>query len=213
MKRIHLSLKILTIILVIIIIKSWKEIFYSSIYQAISNRQIKVMFQNRESANYHIKTQALCLLFKWQTWLFSLELVEILISDFTVLIDSFLRFVPRLFLSKRQFRRGTLPHTNHLHNSHNRRPLSFHQLLMILRECVTFTYALVTDQEPRVCQGCTVNGAIFTLDDNDDGSSRQKNLSSFGMYVQVRSFFFPLLKWSKIFLKRFFRSNFSGTIF
>lgn len=44
MKRIHLSLKILTIILVIIIIKSWKEIFYSSIYQAISNRQIKVMF-------------------------------------------------------------------------------------------------------------------------------------------------------------------------
>lgn len=43
MKRIHLSLKILTIILVIIIIKSWKEIFYSSIYQAISNRQ-KVMF-------------------------------------------------------------------------------------------------------------------------------------------------------------------------
>lgn len=111
MKRIHLSLKILTIILVIIIIKSWKEIFYSSIYQAISNRQIKVMFQNRESANYHIKTQALCLLFKWQTWLFSLELVEILISDFTVLIDSFLRFVPRLFLSKRQFRRGTLPHT------------------------------------------------------------------------------------------------------
>lgn len=43
-KRIHLSLKILTIILVIIIIKSWKEIFYSSIYQAISNRQIKVMF-------------------------------------------------------------------------------------------------------------------------------------------------------------------------
>lgn len=38
MKRIHLSLKILTIILVIIIIKSWKEIFYSSIYQAISNR-------------------------------------------------------------------------------------------------------------------------------------------------------------------------------
>lgn len=32
MKRIHLSLKILTIILVIIIIKSWKEIFYSSIY-------------------------------------------------------------------------------------------------------------------------------------------------------------------------------------
>lgn len=44
MKRIHLSLKILTIILVIIIIKSWKEIFYSSIYQAISNRQIEVMF-------------------------------------------------------------------------------------------------------------------------------------------------------------------------
>lgn len=44
MKRIHLSLKILTIILVIIIIKSWKEIFYSSIYQAISNRQIKIMF-------------------------------------------------------------------------------------------------------------------------------------------------------------------------
>lgn len=44
MKRIHLSLKILTIILVIIIIKSRKEIFYSSIYQAISNRQIKVMF-------------------------------------------------------------------------------------------------------------------------------------------------------------------------
>lgn len=44
MKRIHFSLKILTIILVIIIIKSWKEIFYSSIYQAISNRQIKIMF-------------------------------------------------------------------------------------------------------------------------------------------------------------------------
>lgn len=84
---------------------------------------------------------------------------------------------------------------------------------MILRECVTFTYALVTDYEPRVCQGCTVNGAIFTLDDNDDGSSRQKNLSSFGMYVQVRSFFFSIVKmeqniFKKIFQIEFFWNNF-----
>lgn len=132
--------------------------------------------------------------FEWQTRLFPFELVEILITGFTVLIDSFLRFVPRFVLIK-----ATIPvahvtaHvTNHLHNSHNRRfPPVVNDSARVCDFYLRSGYRL---QEPRVCQGCTVNGAIFTLDDdNDDGSSRQRSLSSLEERPSKFEFFFFFL--------------------
>lgn len=128
------------------------------------------------------------------TGIFPFELVEILITGFTVLIDSFLRFVPRFVLIK-----ATIPvahvtaHvTNHLHNSHNRRlPPVVNDSARVCDFYLRSGYRL---QEPRVCQGCTVNGAIFTLDDdNDDGSSRQRSLSSLEERPSKFEFFFFFL--------------------